>query len=263
MILAVLSQALIGVLVGALVTLAGSVLQLWFNKRQRERERQMQLRRDVYLEAAEGLAAILDYLNQHGRVDVPLGKASPPSGAASWLFKAYLVANADTLVALTRAGTAVAGAAMDLLPHRLAVSEAEDDIALTRSKIEGLAQLQEQLRVEASAIASEAPTERALQRIQGIHEEYQLAQNDRDAEAQNLTRLVNEHARRLRILLEHVTKTNLEVQEPIRRALRAARSELELTIDEERFRRATADIDARMVEKVRKLSKLTPIVIRR
>jgi hypothetical protein len=73
-----MSDAIFGVMIGAGATLAGAIVQLWFSTRQRERERYMQLRRDVYLSAAEGLAASVEYLNQHARTDIPFGKAVAP-----------------------------------------------------------------------------------------------------------------------------------------------------------------------------------------
>src|SRR5260221_11700671 len=84
-----MSSALIGVLIGAAVALASLSIQLWFGARQRERDRYMQLRRDVYLEAAEGLAALLEYLQQTARTDVPFGKAETSLVRQGWLFKTY------------------------------------------------------------------------------------------------------------------------------------------------------------------------------
>ena len=248
-----MTPTLIGVVIGAVATLLGSALTLWFNKQQRERERQMQLRRDVYLEVASGLATTLDYMQQNGRADIPIGKVNPPP-TAGWMFKAYLVANTDTLIALTRAGAGIAAAALDMFSHRLSVAQVDDDITLARSKIESIRQLQEQMRIDARALESQAPSELVVRRLESIAQQYELVMNELHEETSRLEQLTGEHGRRLRTLLDHFMRINLQVQGPVRAALLAARAELELPIDQERFRAATADIDADMVQKVNQLA---------
>jgi len=216
----------------------------------------MQLRRDVYLEAAEGLAAILDFLIQSARPDVPLGKAAAPPGAAAWLFKAYLVATTDTLIAFTEAGAAVAGSALDLLSHRLAVTEIDDEITVARTTVDAIQKQQEQLRAEAHSVDTDKATERSVQRLEWIKQQYDIASADVNSEVQKLEGLVVEHGHRLRALLEQSMRINLRVQQPIRAALLAARSELEMYIDADKFGSAANRVDTHMFEKVNDLLKL-------
>jgi hypothetical protein len=254
-----LTGVLAGALIGATAALGGTALQLWASARQRERERHMQLRRDVYLEAAAGLAAFLDFLNQYGRADVPLGKAALPPGAAGWLFKAYLVASTDALVALNQAGAAVGAAALDILGHRLAVSQAEDDIAVTRTAIDDIRQLQQQLLAEARSLETAIRSEQVAQRQQWIVEQYQLASDRLVKETQQMDAFVSEHGRRLRVLLERLITINVEVQQPVRSALLAARSDLEFPIDRTKFDLVTARVDMEMSQKVRNVISLIEV----
>ncbi len=60
-------SGVIGVIVGGLLALIPVWLQLRHATKERERERQMALRRDVYLLAMQQIAKMLDYLE-----DVPV-----------------------------------------------------------------------------------------------------------------------------------------------------------------------------------------------
>src|SRR5688500_4484802 len=84
-------------IIGALLTLLGVNMQLRYNSRERERDRQMQLRRDVYLEAAEGLAASTDFLFRFTNISIPLAQLGESRVKTTWANKVYTVASIDPI----------------------------------------------------------------------------------------------------------------------------------------------------------------------
>lgn len=241
-----MSSALIGVLIGTATTLAVLAVQLWFNARQRERDRHMQLKRDVYLEAAEGLAATVDYVMQNTRADIPLGGVKPPNERPGWLYKIHLVAATDTLIAFNDAGATAAAAAMDVFTYRITVAELADDIAIVRSAIDRLQQFQEEMRSEARNMNIEVPSERNLQRLEWIQQQLDESWVQLKAETDKLERLVDDHASQTRALVKRGLVVSADVNRAVRVALLAARSELEMEIDVARFQLAAAELDRKM-----------------
>ena len=69
-----MSEAILGVIVGAILCFGGVAAQLWHDAKQRERERLMQLRRDVFLEAAEAVAGSQQFFFRFANTDIPFGK---------------------------------------------------------------------------------------------------------------------------------------------------------------------------------------------
>lgn len=252
-----MSTQLIGVmlgvgatLIGIVATLIGIAIQLRFNARQRERERQMQLRRDVYLEAAEGIAGSVEYLMQHSRTDVPLGAVPAPKERPGWLYKIHLVASTDTLIAFNDAGAATAAAALDVFGHRVAVAEVSDDIAIVRATSERIQRFQEEMKAEPRAIDKSVPSERTLNRLEWIQQQLDESWRQLEAETSKLDNLTREHARRSKVLVQRSMQLLGGVHKEVRAALLSARAELEMPVDVVKFQTAAASLDARMTAKV-------------
>lgn len=240
-------------MIGAGATLAGAIVQLWFSTRQRERERYMQLRRDVYLSAAEGLAASVEYLNQHARTDIPFGKAVAFSGMVGWLFKTYLIADTDALIALNEASTLIAAAIVDIAPYRLAVQQVEDDIAIARTGVESTQRFMDEMRSDIKNADVQNPTEANLRHVEWAAAQHDVATKQLKEQLNKLEMLTDEHARRVKHLIEKSIAINRDVQKPVRDALLAARAELEVDVDRRKFASAAAAWDARASAKVAQL----------
>lgn len=254
-----MSQTLIGIFVGATVTVVALAVQLWFSARQRERDRYMQLRRDVYLEAAEGIAGTVEYLYQNARTDVPFGTASPTKGRPGWLFKIYLVAATDTLIAFNEANAAVVAATLDVATYRLAVAQVDDEIAIVRTNIESMQRFQEEMRAQARSVDLDKPSERAVKQLEWVKEQLDQSWGHVQEEITKLKSLTSEHARRTRSLVERSMLLRVDVQKSVRAALLAARAELEIPFDGSRFEGAAATVDARMSSKVSELIALIEV----
>src|SRR5262245_1740899 len=85
---------ILGALVGAAIALAAVALQLAVNARQRRLDREHQLRRDVYLQAAEGIAVGTELLAGFGNLDVAIQDlAASARGKQGWANKLHIVAS--------------------------------------------------------------------------------------------------------------------------------------------------------------------------
>ena len=246
-------SALVGVLIGTATTLSVLAVQLWFNARQRERDRHMQLKRDVYLEASEGLAGTVEYIFQNTRTDLPLGAVKLPNERPGWLYKIHLVAGTDTLIAFNNAGAAAIAAALDVFTYRVAVAEVADEITIIRASSERIQRFQEEMKAEARTASVDVPSERTLKRLEWIQTQLDQSWVQLNDEAGKLERSAAEHARRTRTMIERSIVVASDVQKTVRIALLAARSELEISIDATKFEAAAASVDQRMTATMNRL----------
>jgi len=250
-----MTPALLGVLIGASATLAASTLQLWFTSRQRERDRYMQLRRDAYFETADGLANGVAYLAQIGRADnVSAVTAMPPTTA--WFYKLHLIADTDTLISFSEAGSRLATAIIDITVSRITIKEIDDEIEIVKSVISRWQELQEDVRNETRTINPEAPSTQALQRLEYLKQQRDESWREITRETARLDSLVVEHGRRLSAHAQKLAAVAAGFQRIARNAFLAARRELGLTIDAERFGSAATAIDARMTQKMDEVADL-------
>jgi uncharacterized small protein (DUF1192 family) len=245
-----MSPTLVGVLIGTATTLAVLAVQLWFNARQRERDRHMQLKRDVFLEAAEGLAGTVSYVMEHTRTDLPLGSVKPPTDRPGWLFKIHLVASTETLIAFNTAAAAAAAAAMDVFTHRIGVAELADDIAVVRTTIERIQAFQEELKAETRAMNIDVATERTLKRIEWLQQQLDDSWAQMKVQTTELERLTGDHAERTRALVRRGFIVSADVNRAVRTALLAARAELEVPIDIAKFEVSASGIDRNMTQTI-------------
>jgi hypothetical protein len=217
----------------------------------------MQLRRDVYFEAADGLGAAVLYLSQVARADAPLGSTLPPP--VSWFYKLHLVAKTETLIAFAQASNAVTSASVDLAAWRLRVMEVNDEIQLVKDNVDRIQRFQDDVRSETRLVMRETPSELSVKRLESLKQQMDDSRVETGNEAQKLTALTDEYGRRTRTLLEHSLLVAAEVQRSVRAAFLAARAELEISIDMGRLSAASSALDVQMSAKISELIKLIDV----
>src|SRR5438270_7030456 len=225
-----MSEQLWAVVIGGLVAVVPLTIQIINERLQRKRERQLQLRRDVYLHAAEALGGSLDDFFQITRADTALGE-QPTSMRAhnGWLNKIPLVAErAETATAFSKASAAVAAATLDVLAHRVAVAEVNDDIKLVNSEIERIQAYQQQIKEIAASSERDEPTPQLLQRMERLATQLEKTWAMLNDAADRLSHLTDIHWVRMRALLERAIDLGLSSQQVVREAQLMARSELEM-----------------------------------
>lgn len=117
-------ETLIPAAIGALFALGGVWLQNRHDARQRERERKMTMRRDVYLAAAEGLSGFQQYLASFANPDADIGNStSVLTASPGWQNKVHVVASLPTIRALSAADSYFVAALLELFPLRHQIEE--------------------------------------------------------------------------------------------------------------------------------------------
>ena len=156
---------IIAALMGSALTLLGVFLQNLFencrnNKKlkheagQKNRDREMTLRRDVYLEAASEMANAARYIAKFGDLNLPFSEHEAivhNFGAA--MSKVHMVARIETLTKVVEASNVFARINLELNQHRLSLlldqknitflqKSVEDDIAQQQNLVTRIGQLQ-------------------------------------------------------------------------------------------------------------------------
>lgn len=244
--------ALIGVAGGVVGSLVGGFIafrtlrtQLRHEAQEKERERQLALRRDVYLEAMEAIGKSQALLGSFSREDFEvsklLDKLEEIPGA---LAKAQLVTSESTFEALDRFGDFMISSCVTLLGLHLRVRHFQGEVNERQSQISQLQQEYDNVRVFLQQVGPQDPRQaHALSGLQRIQSE-----------------LASVHA-----ILQKLSQRNLEVTEHLgREAVKATlgaqaevgavtvqiRKELELPLREEWYLGRLEERKSRLLPKV-------------
>ena len=251
--IAAIPDGIWGVIVGSLLTFIGVGRQLRHDSKQRERERQMQLRRDVYLEAAEGVAGSIDYYFRFINPDLPIDATSPGARFPGWLNKIYMVGSLETITAFTDAGATQAAAMLELARQRFAVGEISAQIAAANDRVADIRKYQEQAKAIAAAAVTEPPTEHLKRALEDEQRRWEQSWKDLREVSDHLERLWTQKAQLHRVLLEQAIHHFTNYQQKLRRAQLALRRELDMPVDEAGFQEALTRIDNNVLPKLRQL----------
>ncbi len=237
-----MSETLWGVLVGGLLGFFGVAIQLWHTARQQRSERLMQLKRDVYLAVAEGLADVPRALFRFANTNVPFNQLGDfNSSQPAWGIKLNLVASIETIEALARANALLGTAYFDLLRRRNLLQQSEDQIQVTNQQIEHLKTYQEQMRELIESLRSETPTEADVSRADWAAGNFLNAQEQLGEQVAQLEAQTDRRWSLQRDLLKTTAEHYREYQLALAPAMVALRREIELPIDFVRFKKVARD----------------------
>lgn len=248
-----MTEQLWAVVVGGLLAVVPLTLQLVNERFQRRRERQLQLRREVYLQAADALGGSLEDFFQITRADRPLGSEPEHTRTSgSWLNKIPLVADrVTTAISFSEASAAVAAAGLDILAHRVTVAEVNDEIKVVNGEIDRIRAYQNQLKEIAKAIENEEPTPELQRRLGGLALELEKTWPLLDDAGHRVAALTSKHWAAARVLLERAVTLGIGAQRLVRRAQLAAREELEMPPFETDYLAEMERIDREMIGKLK------------
>ncbi len=157
-----------GIIIGSLLTWIGIYLQLKHDSREKEKERKMSLRRDVYLLAAEKFGQELSYLMNFFQTSKP-----SPEGYHEAITQIDMIGNNETIVAINSFNDFIVEAFLELVPLRENIDRLlkESDRytkQAERNRIKADKHLQEKKEYIQQGIVD-------TQRLSFIEAEYQLA----------------------------------------------------------------------------------------
>lgn len=185
-----------GALLGALLTLLGIQLKSRHDVALKRTELEYNLRRDVYLEVAEGIAGSRKYLQQLAQPDVDELKeisGVPPA----WLEKLELVSSQSTISSARNAARTYDEIALDLMKRRAKLQKLDFDIKVLRDHHSRLFDLQRETWKnfgDALAEPDEAVRDAKLRAASDAQGQVQQSLDANDAEQKRLSaERSNEH----------------------------------------------------------------------
>jgi hypothetical protein len=201
----------------------------------------MDLRREVYLEAAEGLAEAQLLLTRFAHPDFKPDQIAGPAGSRiGWYNKVQVVASIETFEAFARGEALFQSALVGLIPKRYELDQVQLRLHSVQARKNQLAQYQQALHPGLKGVLAQgAPAGVNLRDFyQGILE----AQAQIDKLAVEEAELLTEKADRQRALLFDVTRRAAELRRLIAEAMVALRLELDLPVETDRYRAAIEEV---------------------
>ena len=123
---------LIAVVIGAMLAWIPLRWQLHHDSKERERERMMSLRRDVYLSAAHKIGQLLGYLTNFFQTN-----ESTPEGYYEAIQQIQIIGSDETIMALNQFNDHIVKAFLELIPQKDEINLLEDRGNLVMSCIKG------------------------------------------------------------------------------------------------------------------------------
>lgn len=202
---------------------------------QRDREREMTLRREVYLRAAESLAQAQEYLAGLSRINDPSQEHEALiKGVGADLNKVHIIGSMATVQAVVEADQFFAHALSDLSVHKLPIAAIGREIVCEQEAVdsaiarrdEALAQLKEMTR-----------TAKEDARAWDLHQRiFNDEQADIDAALARKERLQRQLGKHRLDFHQRCAKAGLELGQRVVNANLAIRRELELDLDAGSYR---------------------------
>jgi hypothetical protein len=219
---------IVGSLVGGFISYRTLRTQLEYEAKEKERERQLTLRRDVYLEAMEAIGKSQTLLGSFSREDFDpaklLDKLEEIPGA---LAKTQLVTSEGTFEALDKFGDFMISGCVALLGSHLRVRHLQSEIEDRQRQLSDLQQRHENILVFIHEAGSQDPRQRhALSELQRIQSEQASGQAI-------LQQLFDRHVEATKQLGREAVKATLDSQVEVGKLIIEIRKELELPLREE------------------------------
>jgi len=134
----------VGIIIGALLSWIPVILQLRHDAKERERERQMSLRRDVYLFATQKIGQLLGYLTDFYQTEEGL-----PEGYNEAIEQIRIIGSDETIVAINKFNDHMVDAFSELSPQKEEIRFLEERGKFVTSpellKLKSIVEIQESL----------------------------------------------------------------------------------------------------------------------
>ncbi|NJL26827.1 MAG: hypothetical protein HC897_02570 [Thermoanaerobaculia bacterium] len=229
------ATALGGISLGGLISLVILRVQLKNQAREQERERLWNLRRDVFLESAQAIAAAQMALGSIARQDLELGRVQEQlSASAAALSKFQLVASEQTLLAIGKYRDFFVSRSMDVLKMRFRADLVRDTISSQKDLMSKLEQRSGYLRTLREQLAgSEELREMAVVDLRLVQQELESAVDRMERLCEKQKQVAQE--------LGQAVYQRLEAQEEVGEVVIQIRREIELPLEPERYKKYLKD----------------------
>ncbi len=251
-------MAIAEVLVGGLMALGGALGASWLQNRheaqQRERERQLSLRKEVYLEAAEGLSGVQEYLGGLADAARTLAElAQCIKSRPGWQNKVHVVASLETISAFAEADAYFVSAALSTIPLRYDLDESERRLEAAQGRKNQLQQYQSYLHTSLQAQVKLFPAHPAVVSAGQVREAIDATQGELVRLGEQVGQLLEQRAAKLKQLVEGALERVAEHRKLVATAMLAVRDEIKLPLPKDAYMDLVSRTNAEVLASMRHL----------
>lgn len=233
-------------IIASLITLGGVLLsnldnrkrlkeQLIHDSNQRDREREMAIRREVYFAAAEAVAVSQERLGRIASMEMrELGEKFSSSSLSPAINKIQLIGSEKTVAAVSAFNQKYSESIMVLFPEKIYLQRLQNELSAVINQINGLIASRDEVL---NQLKTTQQTEENRKYIENIHIRFQESQSNIEHLFKNRDDKQSLVGRVYFDLLNKCMAHSLSISEQLVDAVIAIREELDLPIDEGFYRR--------------------------
>lgn len=254
-----------GIIIGSIFTLTATLgsmiltnrgndrrlrLQLDQDRELKNREREMAMRKDIYLAAAEAASVGMIAVGQFSNLDIPDQKLTEKYlDKSPSIIKVHIIANEDTVRAVINFTSELSGAVLRLFAKRMPLVLQKQHISFLGGQIDTFREQQTRMLELMNQYNLEGRDDpKRWDTIQGIFnfERSRIEETMRSVATLNAS-LNPQHLQ----FMEEVFKESITLGRLLTPALISIRKELELPLDEAEFRRISEEAMAKQIESLK------------
>jgi hypothetical protein len=243
-------EAIWGVLLGSVLafgaTFVATRLQLRHDAEQRERDREMSLRRDIFLEAADAVAGTTDYFFKFANIDLPLSELTLTVAKPGWLNKLYTVASLETIEAFSEASLALGAAAFELLRQRFVLEGVKSKLDVVNEQVEAARREQQSVGEIAHELANQMPSPELFEKRKHFQQRWERSLDTFEVVIAEQRKLIDERLNLQRALIKEAVQLSATYQTKLRAALSQLRGELDFPIDFDKLELMNERLDSHL-----------------
>lgn len=226
---------LVGVIVGAIVGFVSNWLSLRHDAKQRKVDREMGLRRQVYLDAAKALAKVGSLLGKFSQANFDLQEmVDSPVSQAGWYNNVQVVATVETVEAFARAEAHYRASLIELVLKRYELDKIRERLESIKARNNQLAEYQQALHSSLKAdtrVAGSVKTD-----LPAFSHEIMDVQKEIERLEREKSGLLPERESRHKDLVLSVSRITHEHRRLTAELIIQLRRELKLPLDSVRYR---------------------------
>jgi len=227
---------------GSALTLLGVFMQLKYDSKQKDKERQMILRREVYLPAAEKFAATIDYIARLPNVDLDeQGKLEPISGFMSAASKINIVGSNETIAATNALVGKISSIITQLMSKKLPLIKLKYEIKTLEKIADDCQEKMQRALTDMRALNFSKESDKGLWQL--VKSDFDMAQQDSEKYRNELSMKQNQYMKLTCDMLVECIEVSGQIQGLVMPLLIAIRNELKLPFDQKRYLKLVEQIN--------------------
>ena len=215
---------------GSALTLFGVFLQLVHDGKQRNRERELNLRRDVYLPAAEEFAATVSYIVRLPNIDLDeQGKMEPVPGFMKIAAKINIVGSNETIVATNTLVSKIDSVFVPLMSKKLPLAKLKSEIKVLEKIVDDCQTRAQKAIFDMRSLTFNKESDQSI--LQLVKSDFERAQKDSEKFGNELSIKRDQHIKMTCDMSVECLEATMQIQRFFVPLLIAIRKELKLPFD--------------------------------